>query len=304
MYHLKAPLASLIDTFYVAAGTVTGRRHIGSGNLLSAKNNQDAYSCTAIEDAIVLSVHDGCGSTAHSEFGARYAAAITPIVLCAVLGRSSNQFDSEWFEQLKAEYLMRLELLATACLPMPNLREEQSFLDFVRSHLLFTILAAVVTPKRTVIFGIGDGVYYLNGKIRKIGPFVENAPDYLSKALLHPKLAPAFSVFEIIDTDDIETLALGTDGVIDLLDIAGKKIPGKSRLVASLPEVFEESCLFSAANSNRFAEFESLTGWLRLVNSEVVKLARDENGDAILRREEGLLPDDTTLLALRRNRGA
>ncbi len=291
--------------FELAAGSVPGRRHLGSGNLLSGKNNQDAMGFLAKQECIILTVHDGCGSTPHSEFGARIGATLLPIVIAEELrnhGAPKVECKSFW-ESVKVKMLERIESIISLCCPGEMGSEARS--NFARNHFLFTALGALLTEELTIVFGIGDGAFAINGKLTTIGPFPDNAPDYLCRSLVSRAEAPDFVVHARIRTELLETLVIGTDGMQDLVNAATKRIPGKARIVGDLDQLFLQEFLFSSFESdtvNDSVPLDSLTGWLRQINSEVTKLSFDEDQNPIIKRDEGLLPDDTTLMALKRSR--
>src|SRR5262249_52357565 len=62
------------DLFEVAAGSIPGRDHLGRGNLLIGRNNQDAYAWSCQDEGLVAVVCDGCGSSSHSDIGATLGA--------------------------------------------------------------------------------------------------------------------------------------------------------------------------------------------------------------------------------------
>lgn len=66
----------LQDKLQVAYGTVTGRDHTFGGNLVLGKSNQDAIATAWMDDAFVAVLCDGCSSGAHSEVGAQLTARI------------------------------------------------------------------------------------------------------------------------------------------------------------------------------------------------------------------------------------
>jgi hypothetical protein len=293
-----------LSQFELAAGSVPGRRHLGSGNLLSGKNNQDAMGFLASHECVILSVHDGCGSTPHSEFGARIGATLLPIVIADELrnhGADKVESNSFW-ESVKVQLLERIESIISLC--HPGEMDSETRRNFARSHFLFTVLGALLTEKLTIVFGIGDGAFAINGKLKTIGPFPDNAPDYLCRSLGSRAEAPEFVVHAKIRTELLETLVIGTDGMQDLVNAAPKRIPGKARIVGDIHQLFSQEFLFRSIETdtvNDSPPLDSLTGWLRQINSEVTRLSFDEDQNPIIKREEGLLPDDTTLMALKRS---
>lgn len=303
---IKPNNESQLELFELAAGSVPGRRHIGCGNLLAGRNNQDACNYHASDEAIILSVHDGCGSTAYSELGARLAANLLPVcILDTIHLFGSNKIENPLFWQHVQELcLAKMATIVSLC-SQEGTHNSDSKNAFAKSHLLFTVLGALITDELTVIFGIGDGTFSINGKTTSIA-FPDNAPDYLCKVMISPTEPSNFVLHAMTRTENLETLMLGTDGVQDLINASEKKIPGKSRSVGSIPELFKQDFLFNRITTGEAQQsktpMDTLTGWLRQINSEVTKLAQDEDNNHVLRREEGLLPDDTTLVLLRRNR--
>jgi hypothetical protein len=79
-------------------------------------------------------------------------------------------------------------------------------------YLLFTLVAAVVTPEEAVVFTCGDGLVGVNGEIRAIGP--DEAPPYLAYALLGGEAE--FIVQQRLPASGLDSLALGSDGAIEL----------------------------------------------------------------------------------------
>lgn len=286
--------------FELAAGSVPGRRHVGSGNLLVGRNNQDSLSVTQGDDYLIATVHDGCGSCPSSEFGARLAAHVVPKAIAECLRTLPNEriHSAYFWLQVKRLSLGRMAAVAALCSQSSDSSEQSRF---AKDHLLFTTLGALITKENTVIFGIGDGAYGINGTQTILGPYPDNAPDYLCKTLVNTTNAAEFTIHECMPTKDLQQLWLATDGIQDLIYAAAKNIPGKSRPVGTLVDLLRQDFLFSElASENPSPQLDSLTGWLRQINSESTKIVQDEYSNAILKREEGHLPDDTTLIALRR----
>jgi len=63
-----------MDRYEIMSGSVIGHEHISLGKCLIGRNNQDAHKVVQTPHRIVGVVCDGCGSGAHSEFGAWEAA--------------------------------------------------------------------------------------------------------------------------------------------------------------------------------------------------------------------------------------
>jgi len=132
----------------------------------------------------------------------------------------------------------------------------------VTDYFLFTLVGAVVRPDETFVFTLGDGVFALNGEARELS-YPDNRPPYLGYALSGSTLPDALLGFQLqarVPTRDVRSLVVGTDGVAPLL-------PQLAGLVDA--DVFR----------NPMAVTRRLT---------------------VLSRTRGLLPDDATLVALRR----
>lgn len=318
--------------FQISAGTIPGRAHIGSGNLLVGKNNQDSFALKVFDDCIIATVHDGCSAGAQSELGASIAGRLLVPLLREELGASAlhavNSIDQlkVIFEKIRKRFLCKIakfaSLLATtgenirACREAPtevmnaHCNDQQvNEIEYCRelthkycSHknvlhdcFLFTTIGVIVTSKTTVVFSIGDGLFAINGNMTQVGPFPGNAPPYIAYALLP-------SVFNY----DCELLKFKIHAVVPTESVESLLIAtdGLNELIG------KDSTMLPGKNrllghlsqlwsDDRFfddTEHELITPWLRQVNSEVVKL----NCNAQLERSSGLLSDDTTLIAIRR----
>lgn len=295
------------EQFEVATGSITGRHHLGCGNLLSGKNNQDAFQVVSSGCCLVATVHDGCGSGAHSEVGAQIGARLVVNAIWQSLARgelaacADKEAVSYFLEQVLRQVLLRLGqtargMIAHTGLSACNLAE--GFARVIQDYFLFTTVGVLVTPADTVIFSIGDGVYALNGEVFEIGPYEGNAPPYLAYALLPAAFAMAadllrFQILRIVPTAQVRSLLIGTDGVKDLLRAESSCLPGKTRPVGPLAQLWLDDRFFAGRDGNL------ITAFLRQVNSEVVKFA-EEDGVCNLKRHPGLLDDDTTVIVLRR----
>jgi hypothetical protein len=285
----------MFELFEITAGTIPGRRHVGIGNLLVGKNNQDAYGLVIEANTAVLTVFDGCSSGAHTEVGAKLASRIVPAVIArAYETQSKTPTDTTELRRLwsviKTNIVDRLHVVATQLVLSGG---ADDWVELIRDYFTFTIFGAVITPSHTIIFSIGDGLYTVNGESRQIGPFPNNAPPYIGYALL-PDVdveRSEFAIHEVLQTQTIETLVLGTDGIAELESKAGTRLPGKERNLCSLKDLSSDAF---------FAADQSLTCWLRQVNSEVVRL--ETSDEPCIKRDHGLLSDDTTLVIARRRR--
>jgi hypothetical protein len=283
------------NLFELAAGSVTGRDHAGRGNLLLAKNNQDAFCHQVTDDALVAFVCDGCSSGAHSEVGAQIGARLltrelvvesSPGMLARrgmLLQPQSMPALLEMVRQNVVRALLRLAMVMvdrTGCLPR-----------VIAEFLLFTSLGVLVTREWTACFSIGDGVFFINGEMTRLGPFPQNEPPYLAYALVRSSISEAlvhFQIHQCLPTAKVQSILIGCDGIADLVAAAERNVPGKPGLVGPISQFWRDDCYFRPDQIRRR---------LALVNSEVVSQDLETK---VLVRSPGLLPDDTTLVVIRR----
>jgi hypothetical protein len=213
---------ALDDEFFVTAGSVVGRDHVRLH-----KNNQDGVALSVEPDMIVAAVTDGCSSGKHSEVGARLAASFLASWTPALVRRDVS------LESLPHVLAMNLEswMHSMASLQVPP-GAARDLAGVLGQYFLFTYLVAVVTPERTLVFGEGDGVVSLNGDAHVLDSGPDNAPRYpayrcLDHRFLSKDAAERSGPAVLADrpTGEVLTLAIGTDGVADLIDRAGESLP-------------------------------------------------------------------------------
>jgi hypothetical protein len=307
------------EMWEIAGGSVTGRDRLRFG-----KNNQDAFSwAIAKSGAMVAVVGDGCGSKTHSEVGAKIGVKLVTAAIVRQLergedgerwrGETRGRGDAEKFlnstlntqhstlfinwQQVQQEVLMHLQGLAKAM--------GGDFFETVQNYFLFTIVGALVTSAGATIFTIGDGVAIANGKSIQLGPFPGNAPPYIAYGLFAPSSRPSghpspngrgdggegwqFQIHQQLPIDEVRSILIGTDGVSDLIEVADRNLPGKSELVGEIGQFWEDDRYFKNPDAIRRQ--------LALINREIAKPDWQERR---LTKEVGLLPDDTTLVVMRK----
>lgn len=269
----------------IAVGSIVGKDHLRLN-----KNNHDAYNIVEREDgSIVAVVCDGCGSGAHSEIGAKLAAFKLPYFINLIA--DAKNLD-------KAEITGVVELnnyitdLAIKMIWQTGNIDNQ-LISVIKDYFLFTCVVAIITERWIAIGSIGDGVYALNGNIKQIGPYLNNAPPYSSYGIVPYAVDekyrnPKFQVHEImyIEDEDFQSLMIGTDGVEDLQAAENKRVPGKDELVGPISQFWTEDKYFN----NKMA----LQRRLVMINKEVVKVV-----DGVANRQQGYLRDDTTMIVVR-----
>jgi hypothetical protein len=297
-----------MDLFEIAAGSIVGRRHVGSGNLLIGKNNQDSLGVLRDSNYIVATVYDGCSSSIDAEVGAKIAARILPGIIASSLDRGQLRLCGNLrsidkaLEEIRIRFLQRMRAIVWAIAagdaPSRSKRSKevsrQRAGQIVHDAFLFTVVAAVVTHETSIVFSAGDGFYAVNGVLEQLGPFADNAPPYLLYGDSNPQAR--FSLDEVLDTKSLQSLMLATDGLQDLVDKTEQNIPGKREAVGELSRLWSDDRFFAAG----VPISQRLTPWLRSLNSEVVKRVGVTDGHWELSRERGLLQDDLTIVSIRR----
>ena len=277
--------------FEAAWGSIPGRDHVSRGTLLVGRNNQDACCYRHADDVSVAVVCDGCGSGTHSEVGAQLAARLLAESLLSQLKDAATaaglrQQVPAIFEQSRRELLVQLRMLAQS-LGGP--------LEIVlHDFFLFTVVAAVVTPEVTAIAAAGDGVFAVNGQVHPLGPFAGNAPPYLGYGLWPMTSRPAapdpgLDLQLLVDTRDVDSLLIGSDGVLELIAADDRQIPGSTERAGPLSQFWQQD--------RYFRNPDALRRRLARINSAAIRF--DELGPRVI-HTPGLLPDDTTLVVLRR----
>jgi hypothetical protein len=270
--------------FLVAGGSVPGTNHTKPGQPGWA-NNQDAFAWNKDEDRLVAVLCDGCSSTPHAEVGAKIGAKLISQVIFDDL---SNKSWGSWSDRIAVSFTwvdryIPERLLAYAQeLSGIHGDYEQVVLDY----FLFTVMGVVMTPDQTVVFSLGDGVYAVNGEVTQIEAYEGNAPPYLGYACMHSFKFPGKLKFEIrasMETKDVNSILIGSDGVVDLQDAAELPIPGREEKVGPLSQFWTD---------DKFVQNpDAIRRRLAMMNVERVE-------DGSIKR--GLLPDDTTLIVIKR----
>jgi hypothetical protein len=260
--------------FEIAGGSVTGQAHTAAG-----RNNQDAFSWAATDDGLVAAVCDGCGAGPHSEVGAQLGARLITRAAARLL--ASDLEPADLLEQVRRDVVEKLRLVAIGIGADPSPGDASAFASTVLDYLLFTVVGALVTRRWATTFSLGDGLVVLNGDRRQLGPFPDNEPPYLSYALLTRSGSErAFEVHRPVPVDEARSLLLATDGAVDLESSADRAVHGRDEAVGPLSQFWTEDRYFTNRD---------------MVRRRLAIVSRGPRG--------GLLPDDTTLVVVRRKAG-
>ncbi|MDB4936499.1 MAG: hypothetical protein JWP87_3471 [Labilithrix sp.] len=196
---------TLSRAFVVAAGSVTGREH-----RRAERDGQDGHAVVVTDEILAVVVTDGCSSGRKSEIGARIGAAW---IATLVEQRFHGDDCLAAVAEVTRELLVRLEVLARSLDAAGEVTAAR-----VDEALLFTFLAAVVTPHTTIVFGIGDGVVLVDEVVTVLDPGPDNAPPYVAYALLGARIETR--VHFAANTSDVDLVAIATDGITDIADLA------------------------------------------------------------------------------------
>lgn len=192
--HLALPVVR------AAAGSVVGREH-----LRLFRNNQDAVVVRQAEGLTVAVVADGCSSAAHSETGAQLGARWLVDEVHALASEGAwDALPERACDRTRA----RMAALAASF--------GGGATAFAADSLLFSLLCAVMTPTRSFVFGIGDGVIAIDDTVTVIDSGPGNAPPYLGYRLL--PTAPAADVRPTVWHDGAASrVVIATDGLVPLV---------------------------------------------------------------------------------------
>lgn len=216
------PIGSPIinEVFRISTASVPGREH-----LRLYRNNQDGLAVLGGERLLVAVVTDGCSSGRHSEVGARLGASWLARHLPAY-HRARPASAARALAEIACAELVSFIGRVARDLSTTNVIDPAVIVD----QLLFTFIAAVIDPARTVVFGVGDGVICLNDERLVLSAGPDNAPSYAAYRLLDKRASTEIHVD--LPTADLETLLIGTDGAGALAPVGEETIDPLAELLA------------------------------------------------------------------------
>lgn len=272
--------------FRMAGGSVMGREHYRLRG-----NKQDAFRIEKCGDVQVAVVCDGCGDSGSvaSEVGAGIGARMIAHRLATVFAAEPCRLESaerveETLEEVRKRTLSDLKKLVKAM--------GADSREVICECFLFTVVGCVIGNEHATFFSIGDGVIVVNGEIKVIGPFADNAPPYLAYGLVSEDKEQEdvkFVLHRHMATTELENFMLGSDGVGDLIEQAEGYVPGTQAKIGGIEQFWEGEHYYV----NPFA----LPNRLRLINTDQVKISWEERRKTV---EMGKLGDDTTVVVGRR----
>lgn len=200
----------MAERFLVTSGTVLGREH---ARLF--RNNQDGIGLCVEDRVISAVVSDGCSEGGASEIGAKLAAQW--LAAWGPLYGQATGFEPGRFVSALARGLIRhLDPFVRSLSTSPGIDPA-----VIQEFFLFTFLMLIMTEERTTIFGVGDGVFSVDGRTTVLDAGEENAPPYVGYRLVPGAVEPGREIYEPRihfdgPTSSVDAILIGTDGAASL----------------------------------------------------------------------------------------
>ena len=258
--------------FETSAGTTTGNTHY-----LAHKNNQDGYYLINKDDYIIGVVCDGSSVGMHTEVGAKlFARAIASKV--EVMVKSYDQFNIDLLN-------LKMKTLISNMIMVVDIDEEQ---DFFRDYLAFNVVGFCIAHERVVIFGIGDRVVYINGKY--INNNKNNEGYFAAKSIFTGSNGDMMTKIDEFPANKLKSLLVGSDGVSDLAMRYGSTLPCSKEMVGHVKQFWTD---------DKYFNYNEITKKLNRANMICCNGGglETETGTS---RDNGVLPDDTTMIVVRK----
>jgi len=265
-----------MQEFQVAAGTITGNTHY-----LAHQNNQDGYHVIKKENYIVGVVCDGNSNGKHNEVGANFFARVIAAHVSMLLQTHKTFIPIEMLNSIMRNVIENLSVHV-------DIGEEE---EFFRNYLAFNVTGFYITENKTVLFGVGDGVVYLNGEYIRISRY--NPGYFAAKTIFGKGNGDLMKVVKDIPTNQVNTMLVGTDGVSDLAVRHSSTLPCSKEQVGPIKQFWTEDKFFRQSGA--------LARRLSRINMVCCKGGGLETTSGSS-RDNGILPDDTTMIVLRRNK--
>lgn len=277
-----------LDRFEIAGGSVMGTRHIKIG-----RNNQDHFLWIRESNYIIALVSDGCSGGQYSEVGSKILSSLFAKTLAGYLRKhgplsDENLFRHDWlWHNVRQDVLARIRIIAQDM--------DENLIDTICKYFLATIVGVVITPHVTCVFSCGDGIFFINGTQQVIGPFANNKPPYMCYGITGSEVTrndPSLLGIQrhgIWQTDSVQNILIGTDGVTDFTGLSEKNFPGQERRIGDISQFWTDDIYFN--NS------EWIRNTLTMINTEKRKPLWEEKN---IVKYPGLLSDDTTIITLRK----
>lgn len=262
-------MASLHRQFFSTSGSIIGRDHVRC-----QRNNQDGVALRATDESLIAVVADGCSSGRYSEVGARLGSCwLAEWAPFFIERRGRRELELALYE-LTVSLLRYLSLTADWLRPANT-----AWAATLQDYFLFTFLVSVVNSDETIVFGIGDGVYSVNGDATVLDSGPRNAPPYVAYNLVaSPHVSESLSVFPELHyrgpTDELRSLIVATDGANELVEKQDRQLKDGSHVGGLLP--FERE--------PRYLNNASLVHKRLVVIGEGNRCLQDDTTVALIRR--------------------
>ena len=194
-------------------GSVIGREHIRLW-----KNNQDGEktgSVTVGEKTYYFGfVSDGCSGGANNEVGSRLIVSylISEVSMMIAMGAKLETIPDQLFNRAVGYFR---SIASLTCVGDPR-----QIVDFIKHHLLCTVIGFIMNDEDLIIFSAGDGIIVVNDKVTQIDQ--NNTPKYLAYHLLdrqYLKLQdgelPQTFETEVYDVKAVNKFAICSDGITE-----------------------------------------------------------------------------------------
>ena len=277
----------------VACGTATGNSH-----RLAGLPNQDAHCVLRWSDrqgdpAFVAVVADGCSDGRFSQVGATLFARATAVAIRESLAMPVWGYESGVelvLDRARRIVVRQMHEVLDMLVPASH-ASKQTRHDAVVEYLLFTLVVAFEARGRFIIAHLGDGVAHVNGEPLPVPKYEDNAPAYLGYELTSSSTRGSLDFRVLADkpSEEVDSFLIGTDGVDELVALAGVPHPGQPEGATPDRRVPPLAELWSVDWPHRNPDM--LNRRLRLVQGGVGHGARP-----------GLIGDDVTIIVGRRSK--
>lgn len=199
-------------------------QHIGRQHILNGTNMQDALSVAHGSDYVAGVICDGCSEGKHSEVGAGLASAY----IARWLAHYADMY-ALTKDRINAAYDVGsfVHFLLEKQKSLFQFNDDHEWVQYVKDHLLFTVIGFVHTVECTTIFYCGDGTLVIDDKVKHLN--VGDTPLYPAYNLIpHALTTPIRHIPFIVERYySVQRLAIGSDAWKDepdlLLPMFGQK---------------------------------------------------------------------------------
>jgi len=306
---------SIKDMFNIQVGSAAGW-----GHRRQELGNEDGYLVIAEEDFALLLVTDGCSGEDHSVVGAWLGAEIIGNLVRRMV--RDGHFATGNAEELDRSCKLLFQDIIASCdrlvaeiartraSDQPPSNEERRVV--VKKFMVFTFVAAIITPSYTTVISYGDGVYAVNRQVTEIEPASRNRAAYLAHHMAgasydFPQLPEylGITVQDSMLTAYVLTLAVGTDGVLAIIEAENDPFPGSpDRKIGPLSQLWDDP-FFDGPVRGSFGQVSAITFWLMDLRAETAaRVVKPVIGGfpPVIYNENfpKLMCDDTTIIRAKR----